>query len=725
MAAEQQPGLPAKDFVFHRANSDFEVDFTPEPYRSFELPYRFSPDQLSVDAFEVETVGNILEMMHMLDADPEWIKSAQESFLWILHSFSLQSLGAKKQLGLITTPENVFLSEMTSFINRRAGELHIESGPAKYSENKPDYIGGSRRQHALTTAEFGGRAGIKMGLSGKEWYANMVAHLLHDSGQSALSHVGEQTLEIALKIPQVQTRLEKIGIGKISPSHEERSAEIAGSAEVARNLLAVGVDPEMVSDIIRNEHYGLGIFDSLAYLFRDNQNIAKHVEDLAPFPEGLVDEIINSIQGVNPDTKIVKIGEAGIGALERVLEVRLEAYRRVYTNPETLKIESMVVDVLTQMLIDGVINIQDFIVQGTDDSIRVNAVEVARRDKRYHHLITALDGDTLSNTRAVNPTLLSKDMSALNLYDLKRRVMARVLEERGRELPEDSFYVVPPYDPTGKQFEVEVEGERRIIRTNKGKDVKAHPQQGQLIIIAEDTLSEGALDDIEESLTGNPGSDESLYQYNILQPKIVPILQELETPLSSRYNVEVEKVKTKGKKIWESGGLSFVRVAEKRVGGREAEFVIEARFAQPLIDTGNKVDRDTVVKVISQEEFLKLIHGNGEAVDMLLADDNIPEAVRERLESAKLELLSDDSHGRIETVDETVYKLKREDKGDVGKIVVTTADEGVLKSGEVRSLPSSLPNTLSIIVGKHASSYDTANLKKLFDSFEGVVAVTE
>lgn len=723
MAFEFPTALP--EGIFRFESGRIGIDETNRTLKPSELPFVFRvPEQLSDEDGEIGSVNSILESIASLDASNEWKEKAGENFLWILQTSTFQSLGGKKQLGLITTPEDVFTAELASYINLEADKMGVE-GPVKYTGNRPEYIGGTRRQHALTSAEFGARAGKEMGLPHELWFATVVAFLLHDSRQSALSHVGEQTLEIALKMPQIQDRLQANKIGNISPDHEERGAQFVESPEIARCLLDLGIDPELPSSIIRNEDYGLGIFDPLAYLYRDHQNISKEVDGLEPFPEELIENIMNSIEGFNPGTKQVQFSREGIGALQQLLEIRLETYRKVYTNPETLKIESMIVDVLTRMLVDGVINVQDFIVNGTDDSIRVNARAVAERNERYRHLIDALDGKTLSNTRVVNPGLMDSEMRGLNLYELKQEIIRRVHSKTRRVLSPDSFYVVPPFDPTRKRFVVEVDGEEVIIATDRSKDPKVHAHQDQLIVISDDSLSEGAKEEIEEVLTGKPGSDESLYRYAITKPFLVPSLENLDRPLNGQYVTEKEGVTSETKVIWEEGSFSRVHVVKKVSPGKEDEYLVEARFIRSKNDGGNRVDTDAVQKVISIDEYDKLVQNNGDAIELLLADGNLSTIAREGLEGAMRKMKNGGFESRIEKAEEIIIKLKKHDRGDVGKIIVRTADEAVLRNGRALQLPQSLPSTLTLIVGKHASPQDIGSLIKVFGTTEGMIPITE
>ena len=715
----EQSSLPNFERTIRFApDGSYDVDST--PLASREFPFSFSERELSEAAGEIESVHNILSDVELLEADDNWKNEAKASLLWIIHSATFQALGEKKQLGLITTPENVFRDGMVSFINAGAEKLNLHS-PVRSSGNKPEYIGGTRRQHGLTTGEFGARAGIKMGLSKEEWFGNVVAHILHDSGQSALSHVGEQTLEIALELPEVIERLaETTGHGPISSSHEERSVEIALSPEMARNLLAVGVDPQTVADNIRNEHYGLGIFDTLAYLYRDNQNIVAKVGGLDPFPKELIDEIFNSIHGVNRDTQLVQFAEAGVDALKKLLALRIDASRKVYTNPETLKIEAMMIDVMVRMIKDGAINVLDFI-NGTDENIRVHARSIAERNTEYNDLATALSGSVLPNMRVVDPQQLDSQFVGMDLYALKEEVRRNISSMRGVNLSNNSFYIVPPYDPTGKKVAVEVNGERVVVATDKGMDFRVHAHQGQMIILFRDDVPLSTQEQIEAMLTKGTRSDETLYQYVIDEPGLVPIFNEFQEALKHQYKTEVEDATEERRVVWRSGGLSFIHVSKRTSNNGEEEYFVEAKFARSPIGSDNRVDRDCIKKVIDADQYRRYIEESGSALDLLLSDEEITDQNRQQIQSILEQLNVERANGVSEVTNERVIKFKSTDNGEVGQIIISTAKEGVIQKNTTISLPRYRESTLTLVNGKAATTMDMMGIKQVLDQTTGLI----
>lgn len=724
-------GTPNKQIRFKFGGGVEDIDSASPRADSTSLPFIFTQNELPRATGEEGSVIQVLRCLGGLeDATPEWKRKAQENFLWLLHLKRFQRLGELNQLGLITTPRNVFLNEVAEYFSKQAGAVGIKSPLNFYSENQPAYIGGTRRQHSLYTAALCAEGGKRMELDYKTYFAFIVAGLCHDVEQSALSHVGEETISIALTIPEIKQKLASSIHRDATPSsHEKRSAEIIESSEFARSLLDCGINPSRVSEIIREEHYGLGLFDTAAYLYKDAKNISKDPSMTDEFPEDLIPSIMSSINGHDPETKHLRVTREGVTKITELLDRRIEAYRTTYTHPETLKIETIMVDTLVAMIKDGVINVEDFLFNGTDDGIAIRARTIAKRQPEYALFTDALDGRINLNAKTVNPQLILPEYKNKDPYTLREDVRKKLKERYGIELPPEAFYIVLPFDPHKKAITVECEGNLMILHADR--DYSVHPYQDSVLILTANNIPIVHQERIAEVLTGEAKADEQGYFYTVGETiENARLFTDLCDKgfielLEKRYpTVKTEEVNEFSQIIWQSKPLSYVSLVKRvKEGAEEAEYFLQARFAKDFSPEDNRIDRYCRTMVLDKTRYEELLGNSAQVIQLLLGHEgDTPSPVADWLRHIQESLPDAGIKNDYQHTKEITITLRGNKGEEIAKLKLQSEKPALLKEGrEIVLLPQTvLTNRVIILIGPHATHEKIREIKQIFDLLEGV-----
>jgi HD superfamily phosphohydrolase len=278
---------------------------------------------------------------------------------------------------------------------------------------------------------------------------------MHDIGHVPFSHVGD---EVVKKFT--------------NESHEDRSLTLMKQhmpTEYAHML-----------EPIMKEQSGLGqilsLLDTYGYLFIDlwEANLEDELT-IPPIPKLLGNHIFYT-----PNSEHLKVNEVGKDALAQLLNVRRREYRRLYTHPLSLILESMHKKAIDRLIETGRMTIEEFS-QSTDNYIYGLILTNVYRDTKLAQLLGGFH---------IHPTFHSggpykvidwfspEDTQDLNHEQLERRVQNTL------GLDTTDFVVVEPQDPD-KTFTV-INEQHELEEVEATNDRIFHEMHGMIMVCTHD-----------------------------------------------------------------------------------------------------------------------------------------------------------------------------------------------------------------------------------------------
>lgn len=428
----------------------------------------------------LRTVFNILERTA---SDLQTAKKQEQTILELLDTPVFGRQNRQSQLGLLKSPTDI---QTATDLRRFASVLAKEGfGVSNIIESTTEAmnIGGTRGDHATKTAEFCALVGEQVGLDNNEIFHFSIAGLVHDFGHPVLSHCGEFAIEIALSCSEVKERLtpeEK----DIPLNHEKRTIYFLEKDPFLFQILKQDiVDKEFLFRILSEEKFGLGIADTMAYLYWDSRQI----NGARPLPDELVSQLI-SFLGYDRDRDVLTVRSlAEISRFYEFMVWRLRHYLLYYLNPETLKIEAPTIEGLSNLIKEGKLTVTECLT-GTDETVSLKARRMAESNPtKYRNFLLALKGIAPPRSISFSPNTLSSSFEKeTSIISFKEKLIKELLN-LGVELEEkDLVVVLPTQDPYKKVLRFYVQGGEIEVKIDEG--LSAHPQQGKIIICFADEV---------------------------------------------------------------------------------------------------------------------------------------------------------------------------------------------------------------------------------------------